>query len=72
MLLMSRANGWDRHRWCTGLCSQELQVNEEYVEKETEFDVNEEDEQPPVKCACITACDPGFVCLSSLCLPLSR
>ena len=30
---------------------QELQVNEEYVEKETEFDVNEEDVEPQVRCA---------------------
>ena len=48
-----------------GLCSQELQVNEEYVEKETEFDVNEETEQLPVKCVyCRVQCTlPVLRCL---------
>ena len=50
--MLSRAYGWDPYplQDASGPCSQELQVNEEYVEKETEFDVNEDDEQPPVKC----------------------
>jgi len=50
ILIMEVKHG--RYVPATSVCAaQELQVNEEYVEKETEFDVNEEDVEPQIRCA---------------------